>query len=205
MRGGIVLAAFAVALSLSAGAAFAAGERLVVGAYPGAPWKRITDKQGPNGWIHEQIPASQKVEGFADILTDQGFVAARGRDPAAFLKTIFGQVGGACEAVRVSGPIAQTEGGFRVAYGQVYCGRQKGTNFGVVIFYKVIGGDEALYSINREFHTPPSTVAGAISFPKGREAEAAAFLKAQSAADQYLANQVYVCGGRSTDQRCGAR
>ena len=30
-----------------------------------------------------------------------------------------------------------------------------------------------------------------------------ALLKAEAAADQYLVSQVYVCGGRSADARCG--
>ena len=56
MRGRMVLAV-AAALALAAGSAVAADEHLVMKPYPGPPaWKRITDKSGPQGWIHEQIP-----------------------------------------------------------------------------------------------------------------------------------------------------
>ena len=50
---------------------------------------------------------------------------------------------------------------------------------------------------------PPSTVPGQLAFPKGHEADAAAMLKAESAANSYLVNSVYLCGGRTVDPRCG--
>lgn len=203
MRIGAVLTIAAGAMLLG-GAAQAADERLVVGPYPGPPaWKRITDKSGAHGWIHEQIPGDRRNDDYRDMLTDQGFVGQRGADPAGFLRTIFGNVGGACDGVKVSGPVARTEGGLRVAYGQVRCGTQRGQAFGVHIFYKVISGDAALYSISREFRVPASADGDLLSFPQGETAKAGALLKAEAAADQYLADQVYVCGGRSSDPKCG--
>ncbi|HVM99473.1 MAG TPA: hypothetical protein VMT68_04580 [Caulobacteraceae bacterium] len=201
MRGWATLL-LAAALTLSASAAFAAGERLVMTPYPGAPWKRITDKSGPQGWIHEQVPAAHAVDDYSEMLTDQAFVANRGADPSAFLKTIYAHVGGACAGVGVSGPTPQLEGGLRVAYGQVRCGTERGQAFGVHLFYKVIAGDDALYSISWELRVPPSSNGDLLSFPKGQEARAAALLKTEAEADRYLADQVYLCGGRSTDERC---
>jgi hypothetical protein len=196
--------ALASTLAIGATAAAAADEHLVVGPYPAAaPWKRITDKSGPQGWIHEQIPGGRRDDDYSDMLTDQGFVANRGADPAAFLRTIYGQVGGACAGVKVSGPTPRTEGGLRVAYGQVRCGTQRGESFGVHIFYKVISGDAALYSISREFRVPASADGDQLVFPKAQAAKATALLKAEAVADSYLLDQVYVCGGRSTDARCG--
>jgi hypothetical protein len=196
--------ALAGAAALVAGAAAAADEHLVVKPYPGSPaWKRITDKSGPQGWIHEQIPGERRDDDYSDMLTDQAFAADRGADPSAFLRNIFAQVGGACAGVRVSGPLAQTEGGLRVAYGQVRCGAERGQAFGVHIFYKAISGDAALYSISREFRVPASAEGDLLVFPKAEAAKAAALLKAETAADQYLQHQVYVCGGRSTEPRCG--
>jgi hypothetical protein len=178
-------------------------ERLVLKPYPGAPWKRITDKSGPPGWIHEQIPASHADNDYSEMLTDQAFVADRGADPVAFLRTIYGHVGGACEGVKVSGPTPQSEGGFRVAYGQVRCGTQRGQPYGVHIFYKVIAGQAALYSISREMRVPPSDDGDLLSFPKGQEARAGDLLRAEAETDRYLVDRVFVCGGSSTDGRCG--
>jgi len=196
--------ALGAAAALIAGSAAAADENLVAKPYPGPPaWKRITDKSGPQGWIHEQIPADHRNDDYSDMLTDQGFAANRGADPSAFLRNIFAGVGGACDGVKVSGPVARTEGGLRVAYGQVRCGTERGQAFGVHIFYKAISGEAALYSISREFRVPASADGDQLVFPKAEAAKAAALLKAEAAADQYLVNQVYVCGGRSSDARCG--
>jgi hypothetical protein len=193
----------AAALALAAAAsAHAAPESLVLKPYPGAPWKRITDKSGAQGWIHEQAPGSHADTDYSEMLTDQAFVANRGVDPAAFLRTIYAQVGGACAGVKVSGPNAETEGGSKVAYGIVRCGTQRGQPWGVHIFYKVIGGKDALYSISWELRVPASADGDLLSFPKGQEARATALLKTEAEADQYLANQVYLCGGASTDERC---
>ena len=198
------LAAILLAATLLAPAASAAPatERLVMKPYPGGPWKRITDKSNARGWIHEQIPAGQSVDTFSDILTDQGYATMAGGDPSEFLKARFANIQPACEGMRVNGPTPRMEGGLKVAYAQVYCGRQAGQSFGVSIFYKAIGGGAALYSVSREFHTPPSSVGGVLSFAKGHEAEAGALVRAQSAADSYLLKDVYVCGGKSDDPRC---
>jgi hypothetical protein len=177
-------------------------ERLVVNAYPGAPWKRITDKSGPQGWIHEQVPASHADTDYSEMLTDQAFVARRGVDPVVFLQTVYANFNGACEGTKVSGPTPRVEGGLKVAYGQVRCGTQRGQRYGAHVFYKVIGGHEALYSISREMRVPASKDGDLLSFPKGQEAAAEALMKAEGETDRYLAEQVYVCGGGSTDGRC---
>ena len=198
--------ALTLTLIMFAGSSLGAGapERLVVKPYPDKPaWKRITDKSSAGGWIHEQIPGGETEIAFTKILTDQGFVANRGVDPAAFLQNIFAGIGGACDGAIVNGPTRQLEGGYKVAYGQVYCGTQKGETVGVHIFYKVIEGDAALYSVSWEDHVPPSANGGELSFPKGQEARAKALLNTEAAANGYLTKDVYVCGGRSSDPRCG--
>ena len=81
-------------------------------------------------------------------------------------------------------------------------GTQRGQGFGVHIFYKAISGDAALYSISREFRVPASADGDQLVFPKAQAAKAAALLRAEAAADQYLEEQVYVCGGRSTEPKC---
>ena len=198
-----IVIALGAALTLVATSAAAADEQLVVKPYPGPPaWKRITDKFGPLGWIHEQIPGDRRSNDYSDMLTDQAFTANRRADPGAFLRNIFAGVGGACDGVKVSGPFPQIEGGLRVAYGQLRCGTQRGQGFGVHIFYKAISGEAALYSISREFRVPAAADGDQLVFPKAEAAKAAALLKAEAAADRYLVTQVYVCGGRSTDSKC---
>jgi hypothetical protein len=200
-----LLAAAVLALTGAASASAApTPEQLVMRPYPGpTPWKRITDQANATRWMHEQIPGDQTVDSFTDILTDDGFRELAGRNPSQFLSVVFDGFAKACDGVRVNGPVARSEGGFAVAYGQVYCGRQKGTDFGVQVFYKVIGGATALYSISREFHVPPSADGGQLVFPKGQAWRAKALLTAEGLADAYLTEEVYLCGGAATDPRCG--
>lgn len=196
--------ALAGAAALIAGAAAAADEHLVVKPYPGSPaWKRITDKSGPQGWIHEQIPGERRDDDYSDMLTDQAFAADRGADPSAVLRNIFAHVGGACAGVRVSGPLAQTEGGLRVATARCAAAPSAARPSACTSSTRRSAGDAALYSISREFRVPASAEGDLLVFPKAEAAKAAALLKAETAADQYLQHQVYVCGGRSTESRCG--
>ena len=197
------LIAVALAAVLAGGADAATPERLVMAPYPGGGWTRVTNQTAPIGWNHEQLPAGQTLASFRDVLTDQAYFRLAGADPAAYLANVFSGFPRACVDVKVSGPTSRMEGGLRVAYGQVFCSQERGKATGAVEFYKVVSGDAALYVVNREFRVPPSPVAGTLSFPKGREQEAMALMKAQAAADGYLVKSVYVCGGRSDDPRCG--
>ena len=116
-----------------------------------------------------------------------------------FRSNVFGAASSSCDGLRVNGPKAAQEGGYRVAYGQVFCGQQKGKPYGVNIFFKAISGDEALYSAERDVHLPPG-VRGVQSFANVQQAQAA--MKDQAAANSYLAKSVYLCGARATDKRC---
>jgi hypothetical protein len=203
MRLALLAAALVVLIGAPRAWAAPTSEQLVMRPYPGpTPWKRITDQANATQWMHEQIPGDQTVDSFTDILTDDGFRELGGRDPSQFLRVVFDGFAKACDGVRLNGPVARSEGGFAVAYGQVYCGRKRGADFGVQVFYKVIGGAAALYSISREFHVPPSADGGQPLFPNGEAGRAKALVAAESVAGDYLARGVYLCGGRSTDPRC---
>jgi hypothetical protein len=201
MRATIGLALAALLASSAQSAAAATPEHLVLSPFPGG-WKQITNKAGAQGFIHEQVPGNHAATDYSDIVTDQGFVAKRGADPADFLRNIFANVGAACIGAKVNGPTLKIEGGYRVAYGQVRCGTQRGQAFGVHIFYKAISGDAALYSVSRSTQVPASADGDLLAFPKSQAAQAAALMRTESATDQWLVNKVFVCGGRSTDPRC---
>jgi hypothetical protein len=171
--------------------------------YPGPPaWKEVTNQTRGASWIRERLPSGQDLASYRDIVTYQAFGNLAGADPAAFLRGLFARVGEACSGVRVNGPKAAREGGYDVAYAQIYCGLQKGQPFGVTMFYKAIKGTSALYVVNRDFRAPPSEVAGQTIVPKGQERQAMAFMKAQAAADAYLVHGVYLCGAAAADPRC---
>ena len=194
-----------LAIAMAFGCAAAAGaapvkERLVLAPYPGPPaWKTITDKSAGDQFYREQIPGNQTADNFTDILTWQNFPQERGVDPSVYLRNVFQAAAGDCDGLRVNGPTAAMEGGYRVAYGQVFCGQQKGKPYGVNIFFKAISGDQALYSVERDVHVPPG-VGGVQSFANVQQAQAA--MKDQAAANTYLVKSVYLCGARATDKRC---
>lgn len=188
-------------------AAFASGatERLVLEPYPGNPkWKEVTNISRGDQWLREQIPADQKIDTYTDILTAQSFPQQKNTDPSSFLRGMFSRVVSACDGVRVNGPKVQQENGYSIAYAQIYCGKQKGKQFGVNMFFKVIQGNESLYVIQREFRVPATKVPGQMTFDEDEMEQTVALMKAQSVANSYLVDSVYVCGEKFTDKRCGS-
>ena len=194
-----LFACAAVLLPLSAHAE----ERLVMAPYPGPPpWHVVTNVTTAAGHLREQIPVDQKIEAYRDILTDQLFAGPVAVSPSEFLRGMFGRVSGACEAVRVNGPVDKVEDGHPVAYAQIYCGHQIGSETGANMFFKVIKGPKALYVIQREFRVPPTKTAGVMTFDKAHAADGLKLMKAQATADAYLGDSVVLCGDGSTDARC---
>jgi hypothetical protein len=195
--------ALAMFLAMTTAAASAAPvtEHLVLAPYPGPPaWKVITNKSNGGQFYREQIPGDQTAENFTDILTSQNFPQQRGVDPSVFLQNVFRAAAGDCDGLRVNGPTPQQQGGYAVAYGQVYCGQQKGKPYGVTIFFKAISGDDALYSVERDVHVPANPAGGALTFKDQQQMTAS--MKDQTTANDYLVKSVYLCGARSTDRRC---
>lgn len=184
----------------------ATAEALVLEPYPANPaWTEVTTNRQGVRFLRELIPADQTIETYRDILTAQGFPLAPGATPSAAIQGIFLGVSSVCDGARVNGSKASTENGLPVAYAQVYCGRQKGKDFGVVMVFKVIQGREAMYVVQREFRVPPSASGGVQTFSKDELPAMTARLKAQTVANDYLVRSVYVCGGGSTAPKCAGR
>lgn len=205
----LFVVALLAALAGSSGARAAApdsAERLVLPPYPAQrPWPQVTNQSRGVQFLWEFVPAGQRLDNYTDFLGAQAFPKAPGQDAAGLIRRVFSNVAGACESARVNGPKTAVEGGYAVAYGQVFCGREKGKATGADIFYKVIEGADALYMVHREFRTAPTSTAGVREFPKGSEAAAKAYMDSRGEADQYLLRSVYVCGARAVDPRCGRR
>lgn len=180
-----------IAICVCLFATSALAETLVVPPYPAKlAWKNITDKGNERAKIVEWIPADQSENNIRDILTEQVFYTIKNGDPAAMVASIATGAQAACDYLRANGPKRGTENGYPVAYGQIYCSHQKGTAFDVDIFIKAIGGHDALYVVQREFHRPTQEngVAGVVVLQKGEDP--AAFLAAQVTADKYLVSAV---------------
>jgi hypothetical protein len=197
----LILLIFILTISVAS-----AEEKLILEPYPAdIPWQEVTNKPSGGQWLRQQIPSDQKIETYKDILAAAAFPLLKDVSPAAFLKQVFNDIGAICEGTRVNGPKEHLDGGYSLAYAQIYCGKAKGTDFGVNMFYKVIKGTDALYIIKRDFRVPPSQKGGMISFPKDQEKQMMALFEAMSVADSYLTKSVYLCGEQSNDKRCDAR
>jgi hypothetical protein len=115
--------------------------------------------------------------------------------PTSLMMTgIFQGLARQCKGLRVNGPVPQIENGQKVAYGQAYCVGQTANKKDVDIFLKIINGNDAIYTIQREFRRPaePGAQPGVRHFPGDQPELAKANLDAQSVANAYLA-QVRLC------------
>jgi len=187
------------AIALLALAASARGEeRLVLEPYPGQPWQDVVNQANGVHFFHEQMPQGQTPDNFQDLLTSQSLTTFTGT-PSEFLTGAFAQLSQNCETVETVGPTAAEEQGRRVAYGRLYCGKQKGQAFGAHMFFKVIKGSDALYVIDRDFRMPPTDHPSTPTLP---EDQAITLLQAEGAARKYLNEQVYVCDPVFPDPKC---
>ena len=177
-----------------------AAERLVTEPYPGGTWHEVANQSNGGAFIRVQMPEGQTPESAQDVLTAQAIPGYRGQ-PADFITRAFTQLGQNCDAVETVGPTTVEEQGRQVAYGRLYCGRQKGHPYGAHVFFKAILGSEALYVVDRDFRTPGSDKPGAPPLP---DDQAIAFLQAEGTATRYLTNKVYVCDPVFPDPKCAS-
>jgi hypothetical protein len=186
---------------LLAAAAAQAAERLVLEPYPGGPWYDVVNQANNGAFIREQAPQGETGSDLLDVLTSQAVPGYQGQ-PADYLASTLAELGQTCETVQTVGPTVSEEQGRQVAYGRVYCGRQKGQSLGIHFFFKAILGNEALYLVGRGFRTPGSDHPAAPAFPEA--AKAVAFLQAEGVATKYLTSQIYVCDPVFPDPKCSS-
>jgi hypothetical protein len=186
---------------LAASSTATAAERLVMQPYPGGAWYDALNDKNNGTLIREQLPQGQTLDNFTDVLTAQTVPDFKG-EPATFLQSTLNELGQNCETVEMVGPTTGEEQGRQVAYGRVYCGRQKGETFGIHYFFKAILGGDALYLVGRGFRTPASDKPGAPSFTD--ENQAIAFVQAEGTATKYLTDHVFVCDPVFPDPKCEA-
>ena len=198
MRIGRVIASLFGWLAMASVAS--AAERLVLEPYPGPPWYDVINQGSGVHFIREQMPQGQTPDNFHDLMTAQA-VTGEGGSPADFLTNTMADLGRNCETVTTFGPTAAEEAGRQVAYGRIYCGRQKGQTTGAHIFFKVIKGSDAFYIIDRDFKIPGSDHPGAPLLP---DDQAIDFLQSEGAATKYLTDKVYLCDPVFPEARCSS-
>jgi hypothetical protein len=179
-------------------------EELHVPPYPSeTPWKELSNRRNDRIHMIEWIPSDQYAPNVEDVLTAQTFYAQRAT-PSHFLRGVMVLTVKACERVKVNGPKEQTEDSYPVAYAQIYCGRQKGTDKDVVMFLKAIGGKDALYVVQREFRRPARAGSEPGMKTFSTRADATAWAEALKTANDHL-KSVYLCPPSGGSERCTTR
>jgi hypothetical protein len=179
-------------------------ETLLVPPYPAAtPWKSVTDRTNPMWRMRQWIPADQSEDDVRDVLTEQQFFR-RTMTPAEFVQGMFAQYAGQCTNLRVNGPVEHVENGFAVAYAQIYCSRQKGTDKDGDIFLKAIAGTKALYVVQYEIRRPADKngVGGVVQFSGDQLEAMKALMARQAGANKFLSEQVKLCAAIDAAGTC---
>tara|TARA_R110000868_G_scaffold296644_2_gene557035 strand:- start:46855 stop:47442 length:588 start_codon:yes stop_codon:yes gene_type:complete len=165
-------------------------------------WKTVLDEKGKDVWIVEQIPETSSDDNFSNLLVVQEFKNQKKTSSEKFAKGLFKLASKDCEGLRINGPKSNKDNGYEVSYVQIYCGKRIGTDYGTETFQKVIKIGDLIYVVTREFRVPPNATGGVTSFSKDKMEEMMAMMKAKGLASNYLVKDVFVCGGKSKNEKC---
>ncbi|MFO6422320.1 hypothetical protein [Motilimonas sp. KMU-193] len=187
----------------------ASREFLTVGVFPGwGNWQKIKDERLGSFREIEHIPEGQSQFNFSDLLNEQWLTALPKSMPAErFATSLKDIVNSVCDG-SINEPIyADVEKGVGVAYGKYYCGRRRGTEQGVIAYFKALRGKEAIYLVTREWRVEPFDVT-AISIERLKQdifpnpQALSDFKKAARQTELYLKQQAYICPVGDFSKRC---
>lgn len=175
-------------------------EFLVVTPFPGwGKWQKIKDERLGTFREIEHIPEGQGQFNYSDLLNEQWLTALPKSMPAKrFAHSLKDIINSVCDG-SVNEPVfATVERDINVAYGKYYCGRRRGTEQGVVAYFKAIRGKDAIYLVTREWRVEPFDVM-AISiarlkqdiFPSQQALRK--FEREANATEKYLKWNVFIC------------
>jgi len=188
-------------------------ETLVLPPHPGwGQWKAITEQRSPDRIYIERIPESQAPNDIKDMVVEQFYRGIQEKiSPVEILRTLPRLAQSTnCEKVRATSPVEGIEGGYKVAYAQMYCQKQKGKPYGFIDLQKVIQGRNGIYVIQREWRVNAfefqNSSANSTSFiPQeafGSAENANAWFQSMSVSDQYLVKSVFLCGNSEGKRTC---
>ncbi len=173
-------------------------------------WKVITNESQGAVTNIERIPDTQDASNIKDLVVEQKYMGLRkGVTPEMFVALTLQRVAGACEDLRTIGPKKLEEDGHPVAYGQFFCTRQNGKQYGVISMIKAILGSGNMYVALREWRIPPfkflnDDPSNALFELKGMKdkAEGIAWYEEFKNSSKYLSDEVALCGGGERSNAC---
>ena len=173
------LGALAVA-PLAVGATGLQDENLLTG-FPAGFIVGSAGSQGPMNMI-EYVPKGETVQNWTSMVTVQIFHNLRTADPDTFIAGIGKRWAGACKDATVTRVTGGRENGFPFALWLMACPLNPSTRKPETTYFKVIGGDDALYGVQYAYRRPLDAVPIAPTM-------------------RYL-HQVSVCDTRRADRPC---
>jgi hypothetical protein len=188
-------------------------EMLILPPHPGwGQWKAITEQRSPDRTFIERIPEAQSPNEVKDIVIEQFYRGIQEKiSPVELLQKLpmFAQNTN-CEKVKASSPVAGVEGGFKVAYAQMYCQKQKGQSYGYIDLQKAIQGSNGIYVVQREwrvnsFEFASSSTNNTSLVPQeafGSAEKATAWFESVKVSDQYLVKSVFLCSNGDGKRPC---
>jgi hypothetical protein len=182
-----------------------AGERLAYLPIPGTlPWKEVINRRHGGGeWEHQYLHQGERWSNYSESVAVNVFANAKSLTPGEALRATFAYAEGSrCEGMRIVGPREEVENGVTVAYAEMYCAHVRGRRFGILIVYKILRGTQALYTVNWEVPVADRPAKAGTESGDGPPAETPEQRAMLTAGEKYLVEQVYLCGGTSTDPRC---
>ena len=183
-------------------------------AYPG--WDEtvlLTSKSNGQVALYEIIRKADNPKAPSEFFTINVYpvgIVKPEAGPGAVLTLMSLGVYSVCDQAKVPATLESEENGYKVAYGQFYCSKQKGKNYGVINQRKAIKGEKSIYIVQREWRVKPfefengdknSFTLSLKSFDS--EAEAKQLFDAMQTANEYLHKTVTVCGKGELEGVCG--
>lgn len=175
-------------------------------------WKVLTEQRSPERIFVERIPETQSFNEIRDIVIEQYYVGLQRKiSPVDLLRSLPRLAKTTnCEQIRATTPVEGIERGYKVAYAQMYCPKQKDKEYGFIDLQKVIQGSNGLYIIQREwrinaFDFQNSANSKSTFIPQeafGSMDNAKAWFKELEISNEYLIKNVYVCTPSETANSC---
>lgn len=165
-------------------------------------WKLLSENAGGGIDLKEWIPQSQEPGAWSEVILVYTFHSRPSGDVVSnVIRHMFAQAQTSCENMNVVPPKPHSEGAYTIAYGQIYCTRDRKVNKGRINFLKAIATERRIYLIMAARNVIPFEIVapGAFNYAVGEEISNFEWIVKMS---DFLSREVRVCTGPKERQTC---
>lgn len=167
---------------------------------PGIDWARVTDEPANASRRRAWIPSGATGESTPWLITEDRLDIDRGTDPGELVEAAFGSAAANCTDFKTSGPDTIRTGGLATAWGRVICARHRDKDYGYFADHRVVVDGTVAFVLTSEIRTPPSPMAGALTFgDDAPDRRAAEFFQRLEASDVMTKESFRLCRDGSCD------